>query len=161
MTFTGRTEVWNELLKVGTDPLLGTGYMSFWDDSFYQSKLPNWVAFSAHNGYLEIYLAGGYIGIGALVLMLLGVIGRINRALADGSDYSAVRFAILVMALLANFAESNFACMSPLGMLFLISAIGHGRPEAAGPSGYSAAYYTPTMEEPPPNPRPEAATSTL
>jgi exopolysaccharide production protein ExoQ len=161
MTFTGRTEVWNELLKVGTDPLLGTGYMSFWDDSFYQSKLPNWVAFSAHNGYLEIYLAGGYIGIGALVLMLLGVIGRINRALADGSDYSAVRFAILVMALLANFAESNFACMTPLGMLFLIAAIGHGRPDAAGPSGYSAAYYTPTMEEPPPNPRPEAATSTL
>jgi O-antigen ligase len=161
MTLTGRTEVWKELLNAGTDPLLGTGFMSFWDDESLLSKLPYWVSGSAHNGYIEIYLAGGYIGIGALILMLLGVIGRINRALADGSDYSAVRFAILVMALLANFAESNFACMSPLGMLFLISAIGHGRPEAAGPSGYSAAYYTPTMEEPPPNPRPEAATSTL
>ena len=26
MTFTGRTEVWRELLNVGTDPIFGTGY---------------------------------------------------------------------------------------------------------------------------------------
>jgi exopolysaccharide production protein ExoQ len=130
MTFTGRTEVWAELMKVGTDPLLGTGFMSFWDDERFQSKLPYWVAFSAHNGYIEVYLAGGWVGVGALSLMLLGVIGRINRALSDGSDYSAVRFAILVMALIANFAESNFACMTPLGLLFILAAIGQARPEA-------------------------------
>jgi len=75
--------------------------------------------------------------------MLLGVIGRINRALSDGSDYSAVRFAILVMALIANFAESNFACMTPLGLLFILAAIGQARPETvpafAYPPGFSSA----------------------
>lgn len=132
MTFTGRTEVWAELLKVRTDPMLGTGFMSFWDDQRFQSRLPYWVAFSAHNGYLEVYLAGGWVGVGALSVMILGAIARINRALADGSDYSAVRFAILVMALIANFAESNFACMTPLGFLFILAAIGYARPQPMG-----------------------------
>jgi O-antigen ligase len=131
MTFTGRTDVWRELLNVGTDPLLGTGYMSFWDDMSFQSKLPRWVAFSAHNGYIEVYLAGGMVGVVMLAIMLLGTIARINRSLADRSDYSSVRFAILVMALIANFSESNFACMTPLGFLFLLAAIGHARPEIA------------------------------
>jgi exopolysaccharide production protein ExoQ len=129
MTLTGRTEVWRELRNVGTDPLLGTGFMSFWDDKSFQSKLPKWVGGSAHNGYLEIYLAGGVVGVAALTLMLLGVIARVNRALVDISAYSAVRFAIIVMMLIANVTESNFACMTPLGFLFLLAAIGEVRPE--------------------------------
>lgn len=142
MTFTGRTEVWAELMKVGTDPLLGTGFMSFWDDPRFQSKLPYWVAFSAHNGYIEVYLAGGWIGVGVLSVMILGTMARINRGLADGSDYSAVRFAILVMALIANFAESNFACMTPLGFLFILAAIGFARPPVTTRFGFpNEAYY--------------------
>jgi exopolysaccharide production protein ExoQ len=124
MTFTGRTDVWRELRNVGTDPLLGVGFMSFWDDQTFLSKLPKWVGPTAHNGYLEVYLAGGMVGTALLALMLLVVITRINRALADGTGYSAVRFAIVVMMLIANITESNFAHMTPLGFLFLIAAIG-------------------------------------
>lgn len=130
MTFTGRTEVWAALLNVGTDPLLGNGFMSFWDDERFQSKLPIWVAGSAHNGYVEIYLAGGAIGVAMLILMLLGTLARIHRSLADGSGYSAVRFAIFVMMLIANITESNFACMTPLGVLFLLAAIGQAHPSS-------------------------------
>jgi hypothetical protein len=128
MTFTGRTEVWRELFAVGTDPLLGTGFMSFWDDPDIKAKLPQWVAFSAHNGYIEVYLAGGMIGVGFLILMILGTGAGINRDLKGGSSYAVVRFAVLVATLLANFAESNFACMTPLGFLFLLMAIGYGYP---------------------------------
>lgn len=132
MTFTGRTDVWRELLAVGTDPVFGTGYMSLWDDAALRAKLPDWVAFSAHNGYLEIYLAGGLLGAAALGLMLLGTAARINRALATGETFAAVRFGIFVAALIANFSESNFACMTPIGFLFLIAAIGRAeRPTVA------------------------------
>jgi O-antigen ligase len=128
-TMTGRTDVWRELLAVGTDPLLGTGFMSFWDDQYYRSKLPDWIAFSAHNGYLEVYLAGGVVGVIMLGVMLLGASWRINRALADGTSYSVVRFAILVMMLLHNIAESSFGCMSHLGLMFLVAIFGVARPE--------------------------------
>lgn len=132
MTFTGRTEVWKVLLNIGTDPLLGTGYMSFWDDPSFKSKLPYWVSSSAHNGYVETYLAGGWVGVGALTIMLLGVTAHINRGLADGRDYSAVRFSILVMMLITNFTESNFVCMTPLGFMFLLAAIGDAYPVPFG-----------------------------
>ena len=149
MTLTGRTEVWRELRNVGTDPLLGTGFMSFWDDMNFKSKLPRWVGGTAHNGYLEIYLAGGMIGLTALIIMLLAIFGRINRALAVGSSYSAVRVAILVMILIANVTESNFACMTPLGFLFLLAAIGHIQPTAAAPVYAYQWESTPEVEDVP------------
>lgn len=124
MTFTGRTDVWRELLAVGTDPYLGTGFMSFWDDATFQDRLPGWIAFSAHNGYLEVYLAAGYAGVTVLAVFLLATALKINRALATAEPYAVVRFAILAAMLFANVSESNFACMTPLGFLFLIAVIG-------------------------------------
>jgi O-antigen ligase len=127
MTFTGRTEVWEVLLNVGTNPVIGTGFCSFWDDLKYQSQLPNFVAFSAHNGYLEIYLAGGFVGVCVLALMLLATWFRIHKALGKTGDFVVLRFAILIIALIANFSESYFAIMSPVGFLFLIGALSVGQ----------------------------------
>jgi O-antigen ligase len=134
MTFTGRTEVWRELLALKTDPLFGVGFMSFWDHPYYQSQLPSWVAKSAHNGYLDQYLGGGWVGVGLLLLMLLGVAVRINRELRWTGDYGALRFAILAITLVANFSESNFACMTPIGFLFLLAAFGYRPAPSAHPS---------------------------
>ena len=125
MTFTGRTDVWRELLNLKTDPMFGVGFMSFWDDMQYRSKLPNWVAFSAHNGYVEEYITGGWVGIFLLVLMLIAVGFRINKRLMWDGDYGIVRFAIFPVTLIANFSESYFAYMSPIGFLFLLAAIGY------------------------------------
>jgi len=127
MTFTGRTDVWRELLNLHTDPLLGVGFMSFWDDERYQSQLPEWVAHSAHNGYLEEYLAGGWVGIFFLTVMLLFSGWRINKAVGRDGDYGAFRLAIFYVFLIGNFSESNIACMTPIGFLFLLAAIGHAQ----------------------------------
>lgn len=131
MTFTGRTDVWRELLGLRTDPLFGTGFMSLWDDAQLRARLPDWVASSAHNGYLEIYLAAGGIGVFFLTLMLLVTGLRLNNALATGEMYALVRFGCFVAVLVANFSESNFACMAPVGFLFLLMAIGQVEPAAA------------------------------
>lgn len=125
MTFTGRTDVWRELLNLHTDPLLGVGFMSFWDDKGLQSQLPEWIAHSAHNGYLEEYLAGGWVGIFFLIVMLLATGLRINKALGWDGDYGAVRLAVFSGFLIINFSESNIACMTPIGFLFLLAAFGH------------------------------------
>jgi len=141
MTFTGRTDVWRELLSLHTDPLLGVGYMSFWDDKRLQSQLPEWVGHSAHNGYLEEYLVGGWVGIFFLVVMLLAAGLRINKALRWDGNYGAFRLAVLVAFLIGNFSESNIACMTPMGFLFLLAAIGHVWPDYDTemlPENYSA-----------------------
>lgn len=132
MTFTGRTDVWRELLNLKTDSVLGTGFCSFWSDERFQSKLPEWLAEgrSAHNGYLELYIDGGYVGLFFLAIMLIVIAFRINRQLATSDNYAVVRFAVFLVMLIGNVSESHFGRMSPLGFLFLLAAIGSVPPEA-------------------------------
>jgi exopolysaccharide production protein ExoQ len=123
MTFTNRTEIWCDITQLNTDPLVGTGYWSFWSDRSYLSKLPDWIPHSAHNGYLEIYIDGGYVGVSLLVILLGVTALRINREMAVGGTYAFVRYASFVVAIVANFFESNFARMTPIGFLFILTAI--------------------------------------
>lgn len=124
LTFTGRTEVWRELLALRTDPLLGTGFMSLWDDPAYRTRLPEWIAFSAHNGYLEVYLAGGMVGVVLLGVLLASTGMRLHHALARPTPWAVAGVAIFAATLVANFAESHFACMTPVGLLYLAAHLG-------------------------------------
>ena len=112
-TLTGRTDVWRELFKLHTDPILGTGFMSFWDDRQYRAKLPDWVAFSAHNGYIEIFLAGGFVGIFALVIMLLGTGYRINRSLSWGGDFCRGPFCCILSGVACQCFRIQFCLHDP------------------------------------------------
>lgn len=132
MTLTGRTDVWREVLALRTDPIFGVGFMSFWDDPSYRSQLPYWASGPAHNGYLEIYLMGGLIGVSLLTLMIVATGVRIHWAMKQNSEFATVRFAFFVIALLANYSESNFAFMSPVGMIFLLASIGEGYTQPHG-----------------------------
>lgn len=123
MTFTGRTDVWREIFALKTDPLIGTGFCSFWSDRFYQDQLPNWVAFSAHNGYIEMWIDGGWIGIFFLALLLVATALRINADLSRSGNYALIRFAVLIATLVGNFSESHYGRMSPLWFLFLLTAL--------------------------------------
>ena len=126
MTFTGRTDLWRELLDLKTDPLIGTGFCSFWSDKSFQSRLPVWLADgrSAHNGFFEVYIDGGIIGLCFLAIMLLGVGWKLHRQLSFGGDYILIRFAVFVTTVIGNLSESHFGRMTPLGFLFLLTAIG-------------------------------------
>jgi O-antigen ligase len=127
MTFTGRTDIWHEIEQQNIDPLFGTGFCSFWTDQHYISKmfegLPHLFPRSAHNGYLEVYIAGGYVAV-ALLAVLLGVTAlRINKELRSGGNYTIFRYAVLLVAIIHNFSESDFAMMCPIDFLFILAAI--------------------------------------
>jgi O-antigen ligase len=130
MTFTGRTDVWRELLSLHTDPIIGTGFCSFWSNQYYLSKLPYWVAFSAHNGYVETYIDGGMIGVFFLILMLFATGLKLNRRLATGGNYALFRFSVLLVIIVASFSESHFARMGPLWFIFLVVALDPPCPDA-------------------------------
>ncbi|MGA8985868.1 MAG: O-antigen ligase family protein, partial [Candidatus Acidiferrales bacterium] len=64
---TGRTEIWDALIPMVPNPVFGAGFESFWLGS---RLLQVRAAFlgnplnEAHNGYLEVYLNLGWIGVG-------------------------------------------------------------------------------------------------
>ena len=96
-TLTGRTELWTILFGMHTNPLVGTGYESFWLGPRLHLV---WQRFAivneAHNGYLEVYLNLGLIGLFLLGGFLIASYRNICRRLTDLSTFS---FASLVLAL--------------------------------------------------------------
>jgi O-antigen ligase len=67
------------------------------------SPVPN-----AHDGYLDMYLDGGFVGLTILFCVLVTSGGRILRNLSL-NRYYYLRFSFLVLAIVGNLTESNFA----------------------------------------------------
>jgi O-antigen ligase len=134
-SFTGRTKVWEAILSLETNPLIGTGFYSFWSDDYFQSQLPAFVAHSTHNGYLETYVDGGWIGIAVLSVMLVSIWIRINRDLKSGSHYAVVRLACYIAIIIGCFSESHFGRLGPLWFLFILTSI---EPRSAAILGFRA-----------------------
>ena len=78
-SLTGRTEIWEMVMERRPEFLLGAGYRGFWSTAAGQSiavERHSNVLLTAHNGYLETYLNGGFVGI---VLLLRGDPGRTGQ----------------------------------------------------------------------------------
>lgn len=71
-TLTGRTDVWVASVAASERSWLGYGYGAFWrgadGPSFTVWKLTNWDAFYSHNGFLDVWLDLGFVGLGLVVL---------------------------------------------------------------------------------------------
>ncbi len=64
-TLMGRAELWGELLALHTNPIFGVGFESFWlgDNANPIWDVRWWHVDEAHNGYLEVYLDLGLVGL--------------------------------------------------------------------------------------------------
>jgi exopolysaccharide production protein ExoQ len=126
-TLTGRTDVWRELLNLHTDPVFGTGFCNLWSDDQLTAQLPDWANNgSAHNGYLEVYLDGGFVGVALLAILLVSALFRLRRLVAaEGSNYAMLRFSVVIVALFSNMSEGQFIRMSPMWFLLIASGINY------------------------------------
>ena len=115
-TLTGRTELWEELLTyIGQRPLLGYGYGSFWSPDRIEdiSATLYWGMTSAHSAYFETILNVGLIG--ALLLLLIVVVGvwqAASHARSRGDAGSSFLFALFVFAAINGIVEAGFVAPS-------------------------------------------------
>ncbi|MCZ6703703.1 MAG: O-antigen ligase family protein [Ignavibacteria bacterium] len=75
-TFSGRTDLWEYLLtEASIYPLLGVGFSAYWVPESHHIMLMYktfvWLPGQAHNGFLDILLQLGYVGLSLIVLMLI------------------------------------------------------------------------------------------
>jgi O-antigen ligase len=131
LTFTGRTEIWQRVLGVPINPLIGTGYYSFWLDPNRVEKVSEGFFFhldEAHNGYIETYLNGGLIGAFLLVVLIAFALRKIKRDfLNEGDRFSIVRLAFLAIAVVYNFTEAAFDRQSFVWFALLLAIVGRLR----------------------------------
>jgi len=122
-TLTGRTAIWSAVLSMHTNVLFGTGFESFWLGSRLQSVwgLTGYGLQEAHNGYIELYLNLGWIGL--LLLGYMTVIGyrRAVAVLSYDPHAGRLRLALITAALVYSLTEAGFRIMHPMWVPFLMA----------------------------------------
>lgn len=133
-TLTGRTEIWRLVLGMTGNPLVGTGFESFWLGSRLE-KMWNiywWHPNEAHNGYLEVYLTLGWIGIALFAVFLLAGDRNIIAGFRREPDMGRLRLAFFVIVLIYNFTESAIRETNPMWIMLLLAIV--AVPEASVPA---------------------------
>jgi len=123
-TLWGRYELWGHLLSISGNPLIGTGFQSFWSGSRVQTmwEIYWWRPTEAHSGYVETYLTLGYFGLFLLGAVIVGACKRASGTTLN-SDLRALRIAYLFSILLYNLLEAGFRTLHPTWFLFLLMLI--------------------------------------
>ena len=127
MTFTGRTDLWTDLLTEPINPLIGTGYESFWLGPGAQRMWEKYYfhPVQAHNGYLQTYLNDGLVGVGLLIAMIVSAGTKLKKDLLAGSSFGILRFSFLVLVLFCNWTEAMFSGISLVWIIMLIAALNY------------------------------------
>jgi O-antigen ligase len=123
-TLTGRTDIWKAVLSFHTNPLIGTGYESFWMGGRIDrvATILGYKGISeAHNGYLQMYLDMGWIGLAFLVGVIASGYRHAVEGLAADSHSCSVRLALITAGLVASMTEAGFAAMTPIWFVFLLA----------------------------------------
>jgi O-antigen ligase len=122
-TLTGRTQIWAAVLAQHINPVLGTGFESFWMGNRLQSvwSLSQVGIEEAHNGYLELYLNLGWAGLTLLGLLIVS--GYRNALTLFQRDPAAgrLRVAFLTCGIIYSCTEAGFRMMSPVWIGFLLA----------------------------------------
>lgn len=124
-TLTGRSAIWNLVLGMTANPLSGTGFESFWLGPRLDKiwSLYWWHPNEAHNGYLEVYLNLGWVGVAILAMMLITGYRTVVAAFRDDPNTAGLRLTYFVIAVAYNFTESAIRMMNPVWTFFLLSTL--------------------------------------
>jgi exopolysaccharide production protein ExoQ len=123
-TLTTRTDIWPMLIELQDNTLVGAGFNSFWAGERLRISVEKFGGiFQAHNGYLETYLNGGYVGVVLLFVLLGSGYWRIRNEFARGFSDSNIRLVILIIAAVYNYSEASFNKIGVLWLLTILSVM--------------------------------------
>lgn len=119
---TDRTSIWHAVLALHTNPFVGTGYESFWMGDRLQSVWDLSVRgiAEAHNGYLEIYINLGWMGVLFLGAMILAAYPKIMVTLRRIPVLGRLALGYFVAGLIYDLTEAGFRMMNPIWTAFLL-----------------------------------------
>jgi len=142
-TLTGRTEIWELTWNAALQrPLLGHGYLSFWQDYIGENgmlaRLGMWEVAEAHNGFIEVLLSAGFVGLTLVVVVLLYLLVRSFTGMILSPRNGSAEAALLLVLniVLENFTESvylapNYAATT---MIAVACILAHRRDYSTGPT---------------------------
>jgi O-antigen ligase len=109
-TLTGRTDIWIELAAaIDQKPALGYGYLAFWgldsEPRYWLEKAVAWDAPSGHNGWLDLAISLGLVGVAIFAIDVLVTAWR-SIVLAQRSPAGVFAIGFLAQFMLFAMSES-------------------------------------------------------
>lgn len=143
-TLTGRTEIWNLLLSLAGNPIIGTGYEGFWLGERLRTiwRETGINLNQAHNGYLEVYLNLGIVGLGLIAIFLIAAYKNICKGFGSAYNLATLSMALWTILLFYNVTEAALKGQLLWLTFLLLVIVAPARteellttPGAAGPDG--------------------------
>ena len=132
MTLSDRTNIWETVLKLQPNPVLGVGFESFWlgarAETFWWMLPEEKGIGESHNGYLETYLDLGLVGLFLFVMVLHAAFYKIRMELLQRFEFGQLRMALFVAIIIYNFTEAAFVSIHFIYAVFFLIAIDYPLP---------------------------------
>jgi O-antigen ligase len=125
-SLTTRVPMWLGLIDMAGSPLIGVGYESFWLGRRLEVLWQMYGALhQAHNGYLEVYLNLGLIGLCLILAAVFSGVLRLQKQLKNKElyNFSILRLTYLMVVLLYNWTEASFYGVNNIWLLMYFSVI--------------------------------------
>jgi exopolysaccharide production protein ExoQ len=125
----GRSEIWAASLAAAGNPIIGTGFESFWNVNVDKVArlLPGYWEIhnlvSAHNGYIQIYLDLGWIGVALIALILISGYLRAGRAFGRDPELASLMLAYVTTATSYSITEAGFRTLTACWFFLLLAVV--------------------------------------
>jgi len=127
----GRGDIWAASLAAAGSPVVGAGFESFWNANgakvAHSLKLLGYRDLSlneAHNGYLEVYLELGAVGVCLLVLILINGYRYASKAFQRNPEFGSLMLACVATATFYSVTEAGFRMLTPSWISLLLGVVG-------------------------------------
>jgi exopolysaccharide production protein ExoQ len=126
---TGRTEIWKGVIESSGNPLIGAGFESFWNtrSEIVAEHLPEIYDVdnlnSAHNGYLEVWLNLGWIGVLLIASIIVFGYRRACRAFQRDQEIGSLILAYIATGTFYSITEAGFRVLTPSWIFLLLAVV--------------------------------------
>lgn len=131
----GRTDIWGAVLSAGTNPVVGAGFESFWITPRYMTKFVHYLTGwwnpeelnEAHNGYIEVYLNLGWLGVCMIALILSSGYRAAAAAFRRDPQIGSLMLAYVVTVAVYSITEAGFRMLYSTWIFLLLAIIASHR----------------------------------
>jgi exopolysaccharide production protein ExoQ len=123
-----RTKIWAAVIPLCPNPIIGAGFESFWNG--YGKYVTNGLSKfeqglnSAHDGYIEVYLNLGWIGVTLVAMLLVTGYFRACAAYRLSPKVGGLMLAFVGATAIYSITESGFRIMTPTWISLLLVCAG-------------------------------------
>ena len=121
-----RMDIWEAIIPMASNPVVGTGFENFWLGARVNSlaqQFPNLGLNEAHDGYIEVYLQLGWVGLGLIGLIWIRGYRCAVKAFRQDPELGGLLLAYILAAATYNVTEAGFRMLHPMWFFLLFAVL--------------------------------------